>query len=258
MTVPRLDVDGVSRSFGGIRAVRAVSFALEPGRITGLIGPNGAGKTTLFNLIAGTLKPDEGRIRFEGRALAGLGPGAVARLGLARSFQATSVFPGLSVREHLHRAALLRHAGRPADLLRWRVLAAARRAAGERAAELLDFAGLAGVAETEAAALPYGLQKILGVVMALAGGAHMLLADEPAAGLNPTETLRMGALLRAIHRKRGVDILLIEHDLRMVMALCDRIVALGDGAVIADGPPALVRRDPAFVAAYLGGDADAA
>lgn len=253
-----LTLDGVSRRFGGLTAVSQVSLTIPDGQITGLIGPNGAGKTTLFNLITGTLRPTSGRIRFAGGRIDGRDPGDVARRGLVRSFQSPMVLPGLTVADHLRRAALFHAVGRPRDLLRIGRLREARAQAEALAAELLDFTDLRPHAHQEAGALAYGLQKVLGVAMALAARPRLLLADEPAAGLNGAETARMEALLRAIRHERGVSLMVIEHDLPMVMRLCARIVVLAQGAVIADGPPSVVRHDPEFIAAYLGSDSDAA
>jgi branched-chain amino acid transport system ATP-binding protein len=251
-----LEVRDLSRSFGGIRAVAGVSFTVSPGEIVGLVGPNGAGKTTLFNLVTGTLKPDTGKVIFDGHRLSAGEPGTNARLGLVRSFQHTSTVPGLSVRAHVNRAALYPALGKPSSLFRRAALRAARSRATATTDAVLAFAGLDAVADEAADALPYGLQKILGVAMALAVGPKMLLADEPAAGLNGAETLAMEALLRRIRDQRGIALVVVEHDLPMVMRLSDRIVALAHGEVIAEGRPGEVRNASAFVEAYLGGDAD--
>jgi ABC-type branched-subunit amino acid transport system ATPase component len=251
MSEPMLELRRVSRHFGGIKAVRDVSLMLQSRQVTSLIGPNGAGKTTLFNLIAGQLRPSSGEIIFDGECLNGRGPDAIARRGIFRSFQNTMVLPGLTVQEHLSQAAVLAVIGRPIDLLRRGRVNRAKFEAVERVDAVLELTGLTAQRDVVAEALPYGLQKILGIGMAMAAQPRLLLADEPAAGLNGAETERMEQLLRAIHA-RGVTIVLVEHDLRLVMRLSQRVVVLAQGEVIADGRPDDVRNEPRFVEVYLG------
>ncbi len=256
MTPSGLVLRGVERHFGGVAAVSGVDLDLGGAGVTGLIGPNGAGKTTLFNLIAGSVRASRGSIRWDGRELVGRDPGQIARAGLVRSFQQPLLLPGVSVRDHLLHAASLRSLGHPLNLPRL-LLPGGRRAsaaARQRADWLLDFVQLGPHATAQADALPYGLQKILGLALALAAAPRLLLADEPAAGLHSAEKQRMQALLRAIHDEFDVPIVVIEHDMRLVMALCDRIVVLAQGKVIADGSPDVVRRLPVFIEAYLGGE----
>lgn len=246
-----LRLEGVGRDFGGVRAVDDVSLELGHGGITSLIGPNGAGKTTLFNLVAGSLQPSRGRIVFDGRPLGRIGPGATARLGIVKSFQHVSLLPGISVLENLRRAAFLRSIGRPLDLLRRASLALAREAADVRAGSLLALADLTPHADKAADQLPYGLQKMLGLAMAAAARPRLLLADEPAAGLNATETLRLEAFLNDI-RDLGTTILLVEHDLGLVMRISGRVLVLAQGRLIADGPPGSIGTNERVVEAYLG------
>ncbi|QND71445.1 ABC transporter ATP-binding protein [Tardiphaga robiniae] len=228
-----------------------MSLVLQSGNVTSLIGPNGAGKTTLFNLIAGQIKPSSGDIVFDRRRLNRRGPDEIARLGILRSFQNTMVLPGLTVQEHLSQAALLPVIGRPIDLLRRGRINRAKFDSVERVDAVLELTGLTAQRDVAAEALPYGLQKILGIGMAMAAQPRLLLADEPAAGLNGAEMERMERLLRAVHA-RGVTIVLVEHDLRLVMRLSERVIVLAQGEIIADGRPDEVRNNPHFVEVYLG------
>ena len=257
MTVPFLEIQQVGKNFGGIRAVNNVSLALPQGEITSLIGPNGAGKTTLFNLIAGQIKPSTGAIRFEGQRIDRKSPDAIARRGILRSFQNTMVLPGLTVQEHIETAALLATIGRPIDLL-WRGrIHRAKVDAIDIAESVLELTGLTAQRNAVADTLPYGLQKILGIGMAMAAKPRLLLSDEPAAGLNGAETERMEELLLAVHAS-GVSIILVEHDLRLVMRLSRHVVVLAQGEILLEGTPDQVRHDPRFIDVYLGGTADAA
>jgi len=235
--VTLLAVRSISRSFGGLRAVRDLSLDVAAGEIVGLIGPNGAGKTTAFNLISGFLAPDSGDVRFDGRSLLGLKPHAVCRAGLARTFQIVRPFPRLSVLDNVQIGALAR---RPAVA-----------AAQERARAVLAEVGLAGKMHAPAAGLTLAERKRLELARALATEPRLLLLDEVMAGLNPAEIGAMVELVRGINRS-GVSILLIEHNMRAVMSLSHRIVVLSFGEVIAQGSPAAVAADPKVVEAYLG------
>ena len=253
---PILSVDAVSRSFGGLRAVSGVSFQVAEREVFGIIGPNGAGKTTLFNVLTGTIPASTGEIRFRDRPITGLAPDTIARSGMVRTFQATPLFRQATVWENVRRAHLFVRLGRPGDFLRRARVWAAQEAACAKADELLHFVGLAGVRNSPAGALGYGTQKLVGIAMALATDPVLMLMDEPAAGLNPSETAEITAVLARLRVERGLSIVLVEHDMRMVMGLSDRVLVLSQGQVICLGTPAAVQADAGVIEAYLGVDED--
>jgi len=236
-----LQVDGVSKRFRGLRAVQDVRFSVAAGQVFAVIGPNGAGKTTLFNMIAGVFRPDEGAITFAGARIDGEPPDAVCRRGIGRTFQIVRPFPGLTVHENVVVGALLRHP-RAAE-------------AGAHADAILEKLDLIDKRDVPAASLTLPDRKRLEVARALATGPKLLLLDEVMAGLRPTETDRMVHILAGLNAETGLTIVLIEHVMRAVMALAQRVLVLHHGAVIADDAPAAVVRDPAVIKSYLGTEA---
>ena len=251
-----LRVEGLTKQFGGIRAVDAVDFAVEAGSIQSIIGPNGAGKTTLLNLLTGIYQPSAGSIVLNGKPIHTLPAHALAGLGVARSFQNLQIFANMTALENVM-VGRHRHLDRrllPA-LLRLPSLVKAETAAAERCAELMAFVGCGAYREAEAAAMPYGALKRLEIARALASEPTLLLLDEPAAGLNASETAELDAVIRRI-AGRGITVVLVEHDMKMVMGISDRVLVLDHGRKLAEGTPAEICAHEAVIAAYLGAEAE--
>ncbi|MBI4246826.1 MAG: ABC transporter ATP-binding protein [Candidatus Rokubacteria bacterium] len=247
-----LAVRDLAVRFGGVAALGGVTFEVAPGTITALIGPNGAGKTTAFNAITGYLRPSRGQVLYEGAALTGLRPCEIARRGVVRTFQKTSVFPALSVLDNVLTGLHLRGAAGF-----WSILAGRRRVRDEEARlrteaeEIIALVGLPHRRHEVASGLPYGEQRLVELAVALAARPALLLLDEPAAGMTGTEKDTVSGLIKRI-RGQGVTVLLVEHDMRLVMGISDTIIVLNHGAVIAEGPPAEIQAHPDVIRAYLG------
>lgn len=253
-----LQVDGLSKRFGGLTAVDRVTFAVHQGEILGIIGPNGAGKTTLLNLISNMYDPNSGKILYQGKNIIGYPPNEIARMGLVRTFQSTVSYGGSTVWENLMRAQLgYQFLGLWPEFLITRAVRERKKVQMGRAETLLQFLGLEALKDSEARALPYGYQKLLGLAIALAGEPQLLMLDEPAAGLNHDERLHLMRAIQKIH-ENGVTVIMVEHDMKVIMGLCRQILVLNYGQMIAMGTPSEIQRNDEVIKAYLGEDPDLA
>jgi branched-chain amino acid transport system ATP-binding protein len=253
-----LEVTGLTKFFGGLAAISDLNFSVDDGEIRGIIGPNGAGKTTLFNLISGIYRPTKGRITYKGeKTISGLKTSEIARMGIVRTFQHTAllqdftVFGNVSVARHLRekegifQTVFGRHRSQAKEN-------------GDKAMEILSFMGMAHIKDELAMNLPHGYQRSLGVAMALATEPVLLMLDEPVTGMNQTETQHMTELIRRIRDERGMTILLVEHDMKVVMDICDNITVLNFGKKLAEGLPSEIQENEDVIEAYLGGEEVAA
>jgi branched-chain amino acid transport system ATP-binding protein len=254
-----LELTNVDKIFGGLRALRSVSLAVERGQIFGLIGPNGAGKTTLFNVITGVYQPDGGAVLFAGKSIAGRSPARIAEAGIGRTFQNIRLFRSMTAEQNVMVAGhRLHQAGLLSAILRTRAYAEDERRLRDRALELLDALGLSKHAAEAASSLPYGSQRRLEIARALMLSPELLLLDEPAAGMNSQEARELERQIRWLARERGVTVVLVEHNMSVVMSVCDRVHVLDHGETIANGTPAEVKTNPKVLAAYLGQEIEGA
>jgi branched-chain amino acid transport system ATP-binding protein len=244
---PVLQVTNIRKQFGGLTAVDGVSFSVKEGEILGIIGPNGSGKSTLFNCVLGQLQPTEGEVRVDGQLVTGLRPCDLNRLGVSRTFQLLQVFPQLSVRDNLILAGQ-EHKGSMGT----RLFGARDAGLTDDANRMVEFFRLSHVADEKAGGLSYGQQKLLDAAMAFMAGPRLVLLDEPAGGVNLTMLGHLRERLQAINAEQNATFVVIEHNMEFVMALCDRIIVLAEGKVIAEGTPDAIRSNPEVIEAYLG------
>jgi len=248
-----LELRNVSKHFGGLSAIHALDMSARDGEIVGLIGPNGAGKTTVFNVITGVYQPDSGQVLLDGERIGGLAPHLIARRGIVRTFQTTTLFSGLTVLDNVRVGLhLLARTGLAEAVFNTRSYRLKESSLDQTAREIMSFLGLRGLESELARNLPYGHQRRLSICVALAAAPRFLLLDEPLAGMNPKEVTGMMDLIRSIRDQRGIGVVLVEHNMRAVTSLCERIVVLNFGEKIAEGTADEIRDDPRVIDAYLG------
>jgi branched-chain amino acid transport system ATP-binding protein len=253
-----LETKDLTKQFGGLAAIDQVNIEANCGEILGLIGPNGAGKTTLFNLITGSLRPSYGKIFFKGEDITGLKPNQIAEKGIVRTFQASTLFDKRTVMENVLIGCHLQfHTGLLRVLFNTSRTRSEEKEIRQRALEIIEMTGLSPVRDELAGSLPHGHQRVLGICIALAANPELLLLDEPVAGSNPEESVRLMSLVKKL-RDRGITIILVEHDMKAVMHTCDRIVVLNCGKKMAEGNPEEIRENRDVIEAYLGVEEDAA